>query len=277
MSETFKDFCLLSLFHITVDILLGCAKYLYHLCFNPTVFPVSNNISWVYIFLQCVLDDVCNNFQENYTLLTNFRPSLRTRVQITYWSNLFFLICVFQFLLLPPHSHSTRKKRRGRSMYCLYHMHYFDHTSFLYLAVPFFSASFFKRSSCHPTNHFHCQLLKSLLFLIRLFDAVTRSEYRDSIPYVNNSIVIFSMLFLFYSTFKFLMYFNNCCACQEKVFIELSTIPRYFPWVVTVHYIRQQGAVAKVQYLVFVNNNFICPLVYLSASLFLFPFKLCLF
>lgn len=55
MSETFKDFCVLSLFHITLDILLGCAKYFYHLCFNPTVFPVSNNISWFYSFFSVSL------------------------------------------------------------------------------------------------------------------------------------------------------------------------------------------------------------------------------
>lgn len=66
-----------------------------------------------------------------------------------------------------------------------------------------------------------------------------------SIPYVNNSTVIFSVLFLFYSTDIQIsnVLFNHCCACQEKVFIELSTtILRYFPWVVTVHYIRQPGA-----------------------------------
>jgi len=59
----------------------------------------------------------------------------------------------------------------------LFNLSSFDHTYFLYLAAPFFSASVFKGSSCHPTYHFRCQLLKPLLLTIRLFDAVTISEY----------------------------------------------------------------------------------------------------
>lgn len=104
-----------------------------------------------------------------------------------------------------------------------------------------------------------------------------------SIPNVNNSIVIFLVLFPFYSTdIKTAnVLFNHCCTCQEKVFTELfMTTPRYFPPVVIVHYIRQPGAWldsfprCSTLYLSTINkgvNEVICqPAPFYSLSSFAF-------
>lgn len=97
MSETFKDFCLLSLFHITVDILLGCAKYLYHLYFNPTVFPVSNNISWFYSFFSVCLMMYAIIFKRTIHSLQTLGLVWGLRYKLSIGQIYFFLLVSFSF------------------------------------------------------------------------------------------------------------------------------------------------------------------------------------
>lgn len=148
-----------------------------------------------------------------------------------------------QFFLLPPHSHITRKKKRGHSVHLLYQALFWSHLSHP-PGSPILFSFFLQRQSflAIPLIIFTSSFWNPWYFSYVFSDAVTRS---GSIPYANSNIVTFSVLFLFYSPDTQIsnVLFNHCCACQEKVFIELSTtISRYFSWAVTVHYIRQPGA-----------------------------------
>lgn len=102
------------------------------------------------VFSVCACYDTCSNFQQNYSVLTNFGSCLRTLVQVTYWSK--FLIFVSLFLLLSPHSHITRKKKKEAIQLIFSIRHYSDHTSLTLLPAPFFSASFFKGSPFLPSH-----------------------------------------------------------------------------------------------------------------------------
>lgn len=133
-----------------------------------------------------------------------------------------FSFFFFHFLLLSPHWHKTRKTKKRVSWI-------FFSTTCIILITPKPSSSilcsfFLQRSSCYPTTHFHCQLFKPLLILMHLFDAQCASETNirsGSTAYVCNSIVIFSVLFLFYSAHIWIsnVLFNHYCTCKEKVFI----------------------------------------------------------
>lgn len=136
MSEIFKDFYFTSLFHLTVDILPDCAKYLYHLYFNPPSLP---SCRWHFVVLhlfQCVLAimyAIIFNRSINY-----FRPSLRTLVQIIFFFFFppfisFSFSCYLLILTL------QETKKRGHSIYLLYPMDYFDYTSFTPASLILFS------------------------------------------------------------------------------------------------------------------------------------------
>lgn len=179
MSETFKDFCLLSSFHLTVDI--PRTKYSYQLYFNPTVFPVSNDNSCFYSFFQSVLDMIQTIiFSGNIHSRTELQQMLGLvwglgyKLSISYFFLLFGVFFSFSCCLLILAFHERKKKK---AVWVIFSITCITLTP-LHLVAPFFSASFFKESSSHPTNHFHCQHLKSLLLLIHLFDAVTRRWYR---------------------------------------------------------------------------------------------------
>lgn len=165
---------------------------------------------------------------------------MRTWVQITYrWKFLFLSV----FLAASSFSHYKKEKKESIQVHLLYQALFWSHLSHL-PGSPILFSFFLQRQSflAIPLIIFTSSFWNPWYFSYVFSDAVTRS---GSIPYANSNIVTFSMLFLFYSPDSQIsnVLFNHCCACQEKVFIELSTtISRYFSWAVTVHYIRQPGA-----------------------------------
>lgn len=103
-----------------------------------------------------------------------------------------FLFVSLISLAESPVSHFKNDKKRVSSISLFYHTHYFELTLFLDLLVPFFSVSFSKgeESSCHPTNHFHCHLLKHLLLLMYLFDTQYASEVRSKVAAHHTFIIV---------------------------------------------------------------------------------------